>query len=123
MVMVVDQSEETSTKKKTKKGKKVKIAGTAAQEGSGGMANGGGEETADSAAMGAVQDGAVMEDPETLARFEVGWPLAKEGVLTFYFQIFSLDFFTQSLDPSEMANGVTAASADEIQDHLAQGRT
>lgn len=84
MVMVVDQSEETSTKKKTKKGKKVKIAGTAAQEGSGGMANGGGEETAESAAMGAVQDGAVMEDPETLARFEVGWPLANEGVLTFY---------------------------------------
>ena len=86
MVMVVDQSEETSStgKKKTKKGKKVKIAGTAAQEGSGGMANGGGEETAESEAMGGVQDGTVMEDPETLARFEVGWPLAKEGVLTLY---------------------------------------
>ena len=37
MVMVVDQSEEASStgKKKTKKGKKVKIAGKAAQEGGG----------------------------------------------------------------------------------------
>ena len=112
MVMVVDGSEE-ATKKKTKKGKKVKIAGVA---GKSGMTNGNGG--VDETAMGAVQDGAVIDDPDTLGRFEVGL-LAVEGVL-------SRDMFTkfllQSLDPSEMANGVTAASADDIQDHLAQGR-
>ena len=74
MVMVVDQSEETSStgKKKTKKGKKVKIAGKAAHDcgGGGGMTNGGGEDAG--AATGAVQDGAVIDDPETLERFEVG---------------------------------------------------
>ena len=57
MVMVVDGAEETS-KKKTKKGKKVKIA--AGQEGV--MTNG----------EAGVQDGAVIDDPETLGRFEVG---------------------------------------------------
>ena len=78
MVMVVDQSEETSTKKKTKKGKKVKIAG---------MTNGGCEET--------LQDGAVIEDPEILGRFEVGWQMASEGVLTV--QQLAHDSFTRVL--------------------------
>ena len=120
MVMVVDQSEEASStgKKKTKKGKKVKIAGKAAQEGGGGggMTNGGGEDAG--AATGAVQDGAVIDDPETLERFEVGQvqvslsPCSANGFI---------NIIHQSLDPSEMANGVTAASADDIQDHIAQG--
>ena len=66
MVMVVDGSEE-ATKKKTKKGKKVKIAGVA---GKSGMTNGNGG--VDETAMGAVQDGAVIDDPDTLGRFEVG---------------------------------------------------
>ena len=119
MVMVVDQSEEVSStgKKKTKKGKKVKIAGKAAQEGGGGgMTNGGGEDAG--AATGAVQDGAVIDDPETLERFEVGQvqvslsPCSANGFI---------NIIHQSLDPSEMANGVTAASADDIQDHIAQG--
>ena len=77
MVMVVDQSEE-KVKKKTKKGKKVKIAG---------MTNGGCEET--------LQDGAVIEDPEILGRFEVGWQMASEGVLTV--QQLAHDSFTRVL--------------------------
>ena len=118
MVMVVDQSEEASStgKKKTKKGKKVKIAGKAAQEGGGGMTNGGGEDAG--ADTGAVQDGAVIDDPETLERFEVGQ--VQVGPSPCSANVF-INILHQSLDPSEMANGVTAASADDIQDHIAQG--